>query len=207
MLAYLSSNPPNPKAVFRHGDWICPRHSCAAHNFGSVVIPVVSLRPSHPFRNSRNLACIGCGCPRSSLPPTTTTTLAASPRMASHVFYSSAQPHQAHWHQPPIDLAQLNTQLAGLSLQQQHHQVQPPKQQQPVAQHAPPLAPPKFTPPLLTPSGKAFAIGGRVQNISSDPLSPCIMWWPDNEPFPEQGQIRPNNVVGVAVCLPSSHHQ
>lgn len=25
------------------------------------------------------------------------------------------------------------------------------------------------------------------------------MYWPDNEPFPEQGQIRPSNVVGVAV--------
>ncbi|KAJ2915118.1 hypothetical protein MD484_g5315, partial [Candolleomyces efflorescens] len=139
----------------------------------------------------------GCGCPRSSL-SSTTTTVAASPRMASHVFYSSAQPHQAQWHQPPIDLAHLNTQLAGLSLQQQH---QPPKHQQqhqPVAQHAPSLPPPKFTPPLLTPSGRAFAVGGRVQNVSSDPLSPCIMWWPDNEPFPEQGQIRPNNVVGVA---------
>ncbi|ESK84228.1 hypothetical protein Moror_11080 [Moniliophthora roreri MCA 2997] len=52
--------------------------------------------------------------------------------------------------------------------------------------------------PLLTPSGRAFAIGGRVQNISSDPLSPCIMYWPDNEPFPEQGQIRPGNLVGIA---------
>ncbi|KAJ7584909.1 hypothetical protein C8J56DRAFT_137905 [Mycena floridula] len=51
--------------------------------------------------------------------------------------------------------------------------------------------------PLLTPSGRGFAVGGKVQNISSDPLSPCIMYWPDNEPFPEQGQIRPSNLVGV----------
>lgn len=51
--------------------------------------------------------------------------------------------------------------------------------------------------PLLTPSGRAFAVGGRVQNISSDPLSPCIMYWPDNEPYPDQGQIRPSGLVGI----------
>jgi hypothetical protein len=27
------------------------------------------------------------------------------------------------------------------------------------------------------------------------------MYWPDNEPFPEQGQIRPNGLVGISVCL------
>ncbi|KAF7373407.1 RanBP2-type domain-containing protein [Mycena sanguinolenta] len=53
------------------------------------------------------------------------------------------------------------------------------------------------THPLLTPSGRAFAVGGKVQNISSDPLSPCIMYWPDNEPFPEQSQIRPGGLMGV----------
>lgn len=62
-----------------------------------------------------------------------------------------------------------------------------------------PSQPPKLTHPLLTPSGRAFAVGGKVQNVSSDPLSPCIMYWPDNEPFPEQGQIRPSGLVGVAV--------
>ncbi|KAF8990246.1 hypothetical protein BDQ17DRAFT_387893 [Cyathus striatus] len=51
--------------------------------------------------------------------------------------------------------------------------------------------------PLLTPSGRNFASGGRVQNISSDPMNPCIMYWPDNEPFPDQGQIRPCTSVGV----------
>ena len=25
------------------------------------------------------------------------------------------------------------------------------------------------------------------------------MYWPDNEPFPEQGQIRPSGLLGVAV--------
>ncbi|KAG7088941.1 hypothetical protein E1B28_012886 [Marasmius oreades] len=66
------------------------------------------------------------------------------------------------------------------------------------AQPNPPTPQPSASRPILTPSGRAFAIGGRVQNISSDPLNPCIMYWPDNEPFPEQGQIRPSNVVGVA---------
>ena len=30
-----------------------------------------------------------------------------------------------------------------------------------------------------------------MQNVSPDPLAPCVMYWPDNEPFPEKGQIRP----------------
>ncbi|KAI0270759.1 hypothetical protein BC834DRAFT_532431 [Gloeopeniophorella convolvens] len=52
------------------------------------------------------------------------------------------------------------------------------------------------TPHVLTPSGRAFSMGGRVQDISSDPLSPCIMFWPDNEPLPEQGQIREGSLAG-----------
>ncbi|KAK7029813.1 RanBP2-type domain-containing protein [Favolaschia claudopus] len=64
-------------------------------------------------------------------------------------------------------------------------------------QQQPHLPPPTHAHPLLTPSGRAFAVGGKVQNISSDPLSPCIMYWPDNEPFPDQGQIRPSGLVGV----------
>ena len=52
-------------------------------------------------------------------------------------------------------------------------------------------------PSILTPSGRAFSIGGKVQNISGDPLAPCVLYWPDNEPFPEQGQIRPPGSVGT----------
>ncbi|KAJ7846969.1 hypothetical protein B0H14DRAFT_2179240, partial [Mycena olivaceomarginata] len=51
---------------------------------------------------------------------------------------------------------------------------------------------------LLTPSGRGFARAGKVQNVSSDPLLPCIMYWPYNELFPEQGQIRPRDLLGVA---------
>ncbi|KAG7447299.1 uncharacterized protein BT62DRAFT_931141 [Guyanagaster necrorhizus] len=144
----LSSNPPNPRTSFRLGDWICSTPKCAAHNFG------------------RNLACIGCGCPRSSpaplyqapLPPPTPTL--PSPRF---------QPP------PPVSPAY--------------------SPQSPAFPPSP--APAKSVHPLLTPSGRAFAVGGKVQNISSDPLSPCIMYWPDNEPFPEQGQIRPSALVGI----------
>ncbi|KAI0030728.1 hypothetical protein K488DRAFT_35246, partial [Vararia minispora EC-137] len=51
---------------------------------------------------------------------------------------------------------------------------------------------------ILTPSGSAFGQGGRVQNVSADRLAPCIMYWPDNEPLPDPGQVRPRSVVGVA---------
>jgi hypothetical protein len=56
-------------------------------------------------------------------------------------------------------------------------------------------------PHILTPSGRAFSVGGRVQDVSSDPLSSCFLFWPDNEPLPEQGQLRPSNAVGVPVCI------
>ncbi|KAJ7911396.1 hypothetical protein B0H13DRAFT_1545762, partial [Mycena leptocephala] len=56
--------------------------------------------------------------------------------------------------------------------------------------------------PLLTPSGRAFDGGGTIRNISSDPLAPCIMYWPDNEPFPEQGQIKPPRTMAVTVQPP-----
>ncbi|KAI0935166.1 hypothetical protein AcW1_005170 [Taiwanofungus camphoratus] len=55
---------------------------------------------------------------------------------------------------------------------------------------------PRASYPLLTPSGRALSVGGRVQNISQDAMAPCMMYWPDNEGLPEQGQIRP---LGCAV--------
>ena len=55
---------------------------------------------------------------------------------------------------------------------------------------------------ILTPSGRAFSEGGRVQNVSSDPLCPLVIFWPDNEALPEPGQLRPSNVAGIVV---SSH--
>jgi hypothetical protein len=57
---------------------------------------------------------------------------------------------------------------------------------------------------ILTPSGRAFSQGGRVQNISSGTLPPCIMFWPDNEPLPELGQVRPSAGFSVTVCSTST---
>ncbi|CAE6526263.1 unnamed protein product [Rhizoctonia solani] len=46
-------------------------------------------------------------------------------------------------------------------------------------------------PSILTPAGRAFARGGRIQNISPVPAAPVVMFWPDNEPLPQACQIRP----------------
>jgi len=54
-------------------------------------------------------------------------------------------------------------------------------------------------PALLTPSGRKFATGGRVQNISRDELNPLLMFWPDNEPLPMTSQIRPPAAVLMAL--------
>ncbi|KAI0063288.1 hypothetical protein BV25DRAFT_1915213 [Artomyces pyxidatus] len=45
--------------------------------------------------------------------------------------------------------------------------------------------------PLLTPSGRALAHGGALLDLSTDPTVPCVLWWPDNEPRPHPGQVRP----------------
>ncbi|KAG6837044.1 hypothetical protein H0H93_015615 [Arthromyces matolae] len=168
----LSSNPPNPRTSFRLGDWM------------------------------RNLTCIGCGCPRSNQ------------GTSSNGSVQQQHPHQQAQSYPPTrnlpsprfsSFAQQTLPVVASSQQQQQpiytSYSQSPKPQQPqvVYQSSAPVPPIKSAHPLLTPSGRAFAVGGRVQNISSDPLSPCIMYWPDNEPFPEQGQIRPSNLVGVPV--------
>ena len=49
----------------------------------------------------------------------------------------------------------------------------------------------------LTPSGTQICVGGKVQNISTDPLAPCYMFWSFNEPLPEPGQIRPTLSVAL----------
>ena len=59
--------------------------------------------------------------------------------------------------------------------------------------------PPSKIPTLLTPSGRKFAVGGRVQNISRDELNPILMFWPDNEPLPMPNQVRPPAAVLMAL--------
>lgn len=138
----------------------------------------------------RNLACRGCGCPRSEsqVAPLncqalgmSSARLPTSPRFANGAggptFYSSSSiPNPSHYSAMP-------------------HGARYPLAAQPVA--GPKPASPSH--PLLTPSGRDFSRGGKVQNISSDSSAPCIMYWPDNEPFPDQGQIRPSNISGIPV--------
>lgn len=155
-----------------------------------VFIKVMVLTDSFPcmILHRRNLACRGCGCPRSesqvssmnrqalSMP---STRLPTSPRFASASNPSFfAGPSIPNSHYPAIQQG-----------------ARYPLTAQPVAS----AKPPSPSHPLLTPSGRSFSVGGKVQNISSDPTVACIMYWPDNEPFPEQGQIRPSNLVGVPV--------
>ncbi|KAK1234797.1 hypothetical protein PQX77_001993 [Marasmius sp. AFHP31] len=121
----------------------------------------------------RNQACIGCNTPRTISQPTSP----LSPRFQNNHNYASASPpvsplRPTH-HQQQAAVNSVSAPLSGLSTTN------------------------KSAHPLLTPSGRAFAIGGRVQNVSSDPLNPCIMYWPDNEPFPDPGQLRPGNLAGV----------
>ncbi|KAI6161563.1 hypothetical protein EDD17DRAFT_1481208 [Pisolithus thermaeus] len=173
----LSSNPPNPRTTFRSGDWICSSLSCAAHNFG------------------RNLACRGCGCPRSENQVTSmhrqgsaalpSTRMPSSPRFIGSVNAATSpciQPSIPNTtsgppHYPSVSqgVRHLSPSLPGLI-----------NVKSPSPSH-----------PLLTPSGRAFAVGGKVQNVSSEPLVPCVIFWPDNEPFPEQGQIRPSHLTGM----------
>ncbi|KAJ7778463.1 hypothetical protein B0H16DRAFT_1503599 [Mycena metata] len=183
----ISSNPPNPRATFRPGDWICGRQNCSAMNF------------------ARNLTCIACACPR--------------PNGSATAAHDAPQsPHHQHFSQSPPSRSQLSPRFAANAMQYPTNLSPtgcgfPPQQSsptygrypsssmQPVVNLPPPSSPTAnktmSAHPLLTPSGRAFASGGKVVNISSDPLNPCVMYWPENEPFPEQGQIRPSGLMGV----------
>ncbi|KAF9784738.1 hypothetical protein BJ322DRAFT_1141791 [Thelephora terrestris] len=167
----LSSNPPNPKANFRFGDWMyvipnalkgwlsltfantsCPSVSCAAHNFG------------------RNSNCIGCGMSR---PPVGSLAVQPQGRVLPPQRFS---PRFSNF-ESPRDIT-----LTGPGPQLPMHPSQAPKNPFPIQ---------------LTPSGTHICMGGKVQNISKDPLSPCYMFWSFNEPLPDQGQIRPTLSVAL----------
>jgi hypothetical protein len=128
----------------------------------------------------RNVVCIGCGCPRSTDGPTaphnrngqSTTRPLASPRFAT---LSNGSPSDTSFTYPT------------------EHSHQPISQMQKTSK------PSTIPHPPLTPSGRAFSTTGRVQNISTDLLNPCVLYWPDNEPLPEQGQIRPSGLTGMLV--------
>ncbi|KAI9060115.1 hypothetical protein FKP32DRAFT_1656319 [Trametes sanguinea] len=168
----ISSNPPNPKTSFRAGDWMCSAPNCSAHNF------------------QRNIACIVCGRPRSGGAPPLSADQAhppnyplanPSPRFAGR--FSGIQSA------PQTPLGPTPTPGSGYPFMGPPNSTGLGAAPSPHA-HTPSKAPPPQYPPL-TPSGRALAVGGRVRNISRDPLSPCVMYWPDNEPLPEPCQIRP----------------
>ncbi|KAJ7873575.1 hypothetical protein B0H13DRAFT_1633397, partial [Mycena leptocephala] len=52
---------------------------------------------------------------------------------------------------------------------------------------------------LLTPSGRALATNWQIRNVGST-LAPCVIPWPDNEPIPERGQIKPHDTTHTLVC-------
>ncbi|KAK7055171.1 RanBP2-type domain-containing protein [Favolaschia claudopus] len=208
----LSSNPPNPRTSFRLGDWICRAQNCAAHNFGRNLSCIGCGCPRSPTATASLDSSIAQSPHQHQFSSSSSSSLSAfqsTPRpQLSPRFANSMQ-------QQPYSPANVSPTSFGFAQQQQQHAPYP--HQRVPQQHAinlpppllpstsasasqqqqPHLPPPTHAHPLLTPSGRAFAVGGKVQNISSDPLSPCIMYWPDNEPFPDQGQIRPSGLVGV----------
>ncbi|CAL1698017.1 unnamed protein product [Somion occarium] len=220
----LSSNPPNPKLSFRAGDWMCSVRHCAAHNFGrnvacircgtprtmntmdgssaatSPISPTHHVSPrfinaAHPANNGGQIPNLVLMAPQ-------------HPQVAQFSHHAHAQ-HVQHQQTHP---ALPNTPLTPISSQPPHTPHAPntlmaplsasgmPKSYPPIPSSSPSVSSPSKAPspsyPLLTPSGHALSAGGRVRNISTDPLMPCIMYWPDNEPLPERGQIRP---LGSAV--------
>ena|ERR1700722_256302 len=132
----------------------------------------------HDFR--RNLSCIGCGQPRG--PPSPHLRRSQSPRPVASPRFVSSGPTFPSSSPPPQTLSSF-----------------PYSHPSPHATELHTTKPLGVSHPLLTPSGRAFSSGGKVQNVSSDPLAPCVMYWPDNEPLPEQGQIRPSGLTGVPV--------
>lgn len=138
----------------------------------------------------RNISCIGCGCPRAGNPPTPSLNPPSSsaPRTLPSPRFASFNPMLSQTQCSPASVPQCLSPYPQVS-------------QPPVYQFTPPIQSANHNKSAhpLTPSGRSFALGGKVQNISTDPLSPCIMYWPDNEPLPEIGQIRPSGLAGVPV--------
>jgi hypothetical protein len=124
----------------------------------------------------RNISCIGCGFSRPSSTPgfiggSHPASAFHPPRFPSPRFTTAAPPY------PNLSDTSIQCPI-------------PQRLLPPVPVPASPIpAPSSF--PILTPSGKQLSIGGKVQNISCNPLSPCFMFWSFNEPLPHPGQIRP----------------
>lgn len=151
----------------------------------------------------RNLSCIGCGCPKSTATPGQQQQCQQPQQLYSSSSNTMPRPAASPRFSNIPDRATPTRAGVPANVPAYANNFSQPQSSRSMGYQPQVSGPPKTAHPLLTPSGRAFAVGGRVQNISSDPLSPCIMYWPDNEPFPEQGQIRPGGLAGVAVCLMS----
>jgi hypothetical protein len=195
----LSSNPPNPRVVFRMGDWMyefcltfpfCVVASDDRNHFKGVppptALPTILGESSSP--------CPYLGFNVTSLPSP------LFPQRSNHVFpprrnftcIGCGYPRPSTSHVPLACRTSLNTISPA--------QVPSPRFVGSFETQMPPSLSHRI-PHILTPSGRAFSVGGRVQDVSSDPLSSCFMFWPDNEPLPEQGQIRRNTLDGVPVRI------
>ncbi|QRV82698.1 Zf-RanBP domain-containing protein [Ceratobasidium sp. AG-Ba] len=158
----MSTNPPSPRSAFKRGDWMCATIGCATHNFG------------------RNPACISCGAPRplALLPtkPTSDYDRYFDQRAPLPLPLSPPPPRRCNPLTLPLvtGLPQANVASPTQTFATSHRASQPPR-----------------LPSILTPSGRAFARGGRIQNVSTLPGVSLVMFWPDNEPLPQPCQIRP----------------
>lgn len=159
----------------------CTSPNCLAHNFGYVLWPFrlfrVLFRPVNAslWFIRRNVMCIRCGTAR---------TMGGSP------YSTRATPFPPPHHASPRFGSRSPT-------------VPSPSSVVPLSEVKTMSRPSAPCYPILTPSGKALSAGGRVRNISTDPLAPCIMYWPDNEPLPDNGQVRP--LGSAATQVRTSH--
>ncbi|VDB87583.1 unnamed protein product [Peniophora sp. CBMAI 1063] len=209
----MSTNPPNVSASFRSGDWLCPAPGCGEHNFGrnsscrTCSIPRSAPPSMYPTQHVPS--------PRFQNPPSSAGLLSSFSQLSLNGSGSSScstsgapspmfplTPEHVHAHIPPPASSPFKHttaprhQVAPSHLPQrppmpQRHATEP-TQRNPQA----PLAT-VVQQHILTPSGRAFSEGGRVQNVSADPLCPLVIFWPDNEPLPELGQLRPSNSAGI----------
>ncbi|CEL62823.1 hypothetical protein RSOLAG1IB_10507 [Rhizoctonia solani AG-1 IB] len=165
----ISTNPPSPRPAFKQGDWICLTPSCTAHNFGYVPGLSPHTRDTHVLTP-----------PILSFSRNTTCIACGAPRPLD-IGMSAPK--------PSTDYDRYFDHRASLPLSPP-----PPRRFDPLP--ATSKQPPRL-PSILTPSGRAFARGGRIQNVSSIPSAPLVMFWPDNEPLPQACQIRPPFAPGA----------
>ncbi|TFY50302.1 hypothetical protein EVG20_g11600 [Dentipellis fragilis] len=184
----MSSNPPNPRTMFRAGDWICLLADLRYSRFSTIRPSASSFPIQCSFANCAEHNFGGCGCPRPVHGPHVGQPSGQPTRLPSPRFVTPGGQEMQFPDSPALALSPTAPSYP------YHDNVSPVQTAFPQTQHQ---LKPAATHHLLTPSGRAISTGGRVQNISTDPLTPCVMYWPDNEPLPEQGQLRPSGLLGL----------